>query len=53
MKNQLINDITDIKDQIIRLDNDDKDILENFDKMVELLVELSTKWKTMSVEKKV
>lgn len=53
MKNQLINDIADIKDQIIRLDNDDKDILENFDKMVELLVELSDKWKTMNIEQKV
>ena len=53
MKNWLIDDIAGIKDQIIKLDNDDKDILENFDNMVELLVELSDKWKTKTSEEKV
>ena len=53
MKNTLINDISEIKDQIIKLDTNDDDILDNFQNMVELLVDLSTKWKTMSSSHKV
>ena len=53
MKNTLINDISDIKDQIIKLDNHDDDILDSFQNMVELLVDLSVKRKTMSPSQKV
>ena len=53
MKNWLIEDIASLKDQIIKIDKDDKDILENFDNMVELLVELSDKRKTKKPKEKV
>jgi hypothetical protein len=49
----LIEDIASLKDQIIKIDKDDKDILENFDNMVELLVELSDKRKTKKPKEKV
>ena len=53
MKNTLMDDIAQIKDQIIKLDNDDSKILDNFDNMVELLVDLVKKRKTKTIEQKV
>lgn len=53
MKNSLINEITDIKDHLIKLDNYDDEILTNFQNMVELLLDLNDKRKTMSIEQKV
>ena len=53
LKNNLINEIQEIKNHLIQIDTYDDDILANFQNMVELLVELEDKRKTMSMEQKV
>lgn len=53
LKNNLINEIQEIKDHLIQIDTYDDEILTNFQNMVELLVDLNDKRKMMTKKQKV
>lgn len=52
LKNSIVNELIDISDELAKLDRQDDILISNLDTTVELLVELSNKWKSYTYEKK-
>lgn len=52
MKNSIVNELMDISDELAKLDRQDDILISSLDTTVELLVELSNKWKSYTYEKK-